>query len=509
MQERHIFCVVCAIFGQAILAAPTRTNPEQQPAEASASDERGQLLNRMIRMYSEQQVFCLDIGEEYSFKRKDGSERLIRLISVKEHRDNVIRRMRRAEIGVGINGVPLHLTCAPYVMPIEINGIRIQADTTSGWGNIPKSVQFSIWDSTDPIVNVDRFSFPISNYALFSHSMQCYNEVVHLGRNDGDPQGPNFYHDYGIDLAGYEGREEIISCTDGEVIRVSPSPQKACCVIVQDEKGLFWEYCHLDSVVPGIEKGARLKRGQKIGILGKTGGSGNFSHLHLGDYLSRADVRAKTRNRRLNLYPWIVAAYQKQHPGHLYAVARPHQTISAGEKALFDGSNSLAFGATIVSYKWVFHDGETVDTPKTEKRFDTPGVYIASLWVEDEKGTKDVDFCRIKVFTKSAPEDRIPTIFMTHTPTRDVLVDQPVHFRSWLQGWPKDLESVPFAIDFGDGTTVDGYTSYSEIDHRFGTAGIHIVTAQATIGNKPIMQKQKVVVGGHVSKQQTNSEVKP
>ena len=64
--------------------------------------------------------------------------------------------------------------------------------------------------------------------------------------------------------------------------------------------------------------------GQKIGMLGKTGPSGNFSHLHLGSYLTRHDLDVDNRDKRLNLYPWLVTAYQAQHPKGLLAMARPH-----------------------------------------------------------------------------------------------------------------------------------------------------------------------------------------
>jgi len=177
-------------------------------------------LNRMIKKYSEQEIICLDVDEEYSFGLKDGAERVIRLISVKEYRDSVLGKVRYAEVDITIDGKPLRLICAPYTMPTEIDRVRVQADTTSEWLGMPKTAQFSVWDASDPIVNTDRFSFPIRDYLLFSHGMQTYNEVVHLGANDGCPEGAKFYHNYGIDFAGYEGQEEIISCTEGEVIRL-------------------------------------------------------------------------------------------------------------------------------------------------------------------------------------------------------------------------------------------------------------------------------------------------
>jgi hypothetical protein len=451
--------------------------------------DSSETLNKVIDKYSQQEIICLDVNEQYLFRLNNGSKRVIRLLSVKEHSDSVVGMVRKAKVNVEVNGKLLNLTCAPYVMPTEFEGIRIQADTTSAWLSIPKKVQFSVWDASNPIIHIEQFGFPIRNYLLFSHGMQAYNEVVHLGWTDGCPEGVTFYHNYGVDFAGYEGREEIISCTDGTVIRLSLK-RDYIFVVIRDDDGLIWEYGHLDSVSPEVKIGSRIEKGRKIGVLGKTGPSGNFAHLHLGNYLSEADLDAGRINRRLNLYPWLISTYERQYRKILYAVARPHQTVSTGEKVLFDGSNSLAFGTKIVSYRWILPDGENVDGITAEKIFDKPGVYMAELWITDENGRKDVDFQKIRVFTASAPEGSIPTIFMTHYPTNNIVVNQPVFFRFWLQG-EKDK---PIKVDFGDGTIIDDYVSYSEIRHGFETWGIHVVTTSGTIDGKSIMQKQKVFV---------------
>jgi hypothetical protein len=455
----------------------------------AASDDRSKTLNRAIKKYSGQKIICLDVNEEYQFKLKDGSRRSIRLISVEEHRDSVIGKIRRAEVNVEVNGKLLHLVCAPYVMPTETEGVRIQADTTSGWLSISKRAQFSVWDASDPIVRAERFGFPIRDYLLLSHGMQSYNEVVHLGWVDGCPEGVKAYHNYGIDFAGYEGREKIITCTEGEVIRLS-SKEEHRFVVIRDDDGPIWEYGHLDSISPQLKKRARVEKGLTIGVLGKTGPSGNFAHLHLGNYLSEADLDAGRSNRRLNLYPWIIATYEQQYHRTLYAVARPHQTVSTGEKVLFDGSKSVSFGGEIISYRWILPSGEIANGTTAEKVFDKPGVYIATLRIIDKEGREDIDFYKVKVFTASAPEDKLPTIFMTHTPTNNISVDEPVLFRFWPQG----VKRVSIGVDFGDGTVVSDYPSYSEIRHKFRSPSIHVVTARGTIEGKPITQKQKVLV---------------
>jgi hypothetical protein len=175
----------------------------------------------------------------------------------------------------------------------------------------------------------------------------------------------------------------------------------------------------------------------------------------------------------------------------LLAVARPHHSVTVGDEVIFDGSNSLAFDSKIVAYKWQFHDGRTVEKPLVKRKFDKPGTFIATLFVIDDKGNKDVDFCKVKVYPSSGELKGIPTIFMSYAPTVGINIGESVQYRIWLQGADKN---IPIKIDFGDGTVINDYESFSEIQHKFKTVGIHIVTAEAEVNGLPITQKQKVVV---------------
>jgi hypothetical protein len=464
------------------------------------------LLNRLIKPYSTQQIVWLDVNESHKFKLNSGEERAVRLVSVEDHRDSVVKLVRRSDVRVEIDGRPLDLVSMPYVMPTEAAGVRIQADTTSGCGNISKRVQLSLWDASDPIVDTKRFAFPIGDFRFLSHGTQCYNEPVHLGAGDDDPAGQVFYHDYGFDMGGFEAGESVLSAVEGKVILFWPSRENLCSIVVQDANGLNWEHCHLHSTLPEIVMGAHVAKGQKIGLLGRSGPSGNFSHLHLGTYLTKQDLDVDNRNRRLNLYPWFVTAYQAQHRKGLCAVARPHHIALTGEKVVLDGSNSLAWGGRkITEWRWVMPDGREVKQAAAAVTFDRPGAYVAVLRVRDDQGGEDVDFCQTKVYSKDKPQKRMPHIYMTYAPTADVRTGWPVRFRFWVQGKStgpiivgsgdgRGLSDYTIQVDFGDGTKVDNYREYSELPHRFQEPGIHVVTAECREGGKPIVQKLKVVV---------------
>jgi hypothetical protein len=438
--------------------------------------------------YSRQRFVCLDVGEAHVFKLKDGKERRIVLKSVEERADTVLDLQRRADVLVEVDGAPLALVCEPYTMPAEVAGLRILADTTSRWMDLPKRVQLSLWDAADPIVDTDLFVFPLAGYDLFSQGTQCYNEPVHLGHRDGDPKGQRFYHNYGFDMAGFEGRDEVLACADGKTTIVD---RDAGTLIFEDDRGIVFEYGHMEKILPEIAEGVAVKRGAKLGLVGKRGASGNFSHLHVGLYLSRADLGVDRPCRNLNLYPWIVEAYRKASGRTLFAVARPHQAIRVGETVRLDGTKSLAFGSRIKTFRWEFHDGTSVEKPMAEKVYDRPGTYMATLWVEDERGSRDVDFCKVKVYSRDKLEPVMPIIFLTCSPTRDVRAGMPVFFR----GWPHGEEDIgPIRIDFGDGTAVEKYEPYSEVRHAFERPGLHFVTASASPGGRSVTGKVKVLV---------------
>lgn len=336
-------------------------------------------------------------------------------------------------------------------------------------------------------MDTETFRFPLPGYRLFSHGLQAYNEPVHLGDRDGDPAGQRFYHNYGVDLAGYEGRQKVVSAIEGVVIQADSREGNLC---IRDERGLILHFGHLDSILPEFRPGVPVRRGEWVGMLGRRGASGDFSHLHVGVYLSEAALADDHACWNLNLYPWLVAAYQAERGSEMHAMAGPHQTTFVGESVRLDGRNTIAGPEQIASYRWDFDDGLRVDGPMPEKAFDRPGCYMAALRVEDSRGNTDVDFCRIKVFSRSTIEDAIPTLFVTHTPSEEVCVNDPVNFRVWPQG----MAVKPIQIDFGDGTLLRDYRPYSAVTHRFATAEFHVVTVTGNAGVLPVTQKIKIKV---------------
>ena len=448
-------------------------------------------LNEVIRPWSSQEIVGLDPGEAFQWQGSGGKTHDIRLVRVEERRDSVVKLVREADVFLEIDGEPVELLCAPYVMPMAWDDLRIQADITSGMVEaLPKQVSLSLWSADDPIVDTEAFRFPLSNHRFLSHDLQAYGEVVWLGMYDGDPRGVIGRHSYGIDLSGYENGVEVVAVADGVVHDVYPSSQDPYAALIRSKNGVVWEYGHLHSLVPEIREGAAVKAGQPIGMLGKRGGSGNFAHFHLGMHPTPAHRTATIRTERVNFFPWMMAAYRAQHPQQLFAIAGAHKVLQAGESAAFDGSHSLSFDSEIARYRWRFPDGEVQDGPLAEKVFSEPGVYVAELLLQDAKGREDIDFCRVKVWPRRSSANGIPTVFLTHAPSIGIRPGDAVTIRGWVQG----ENDAPIRLDLGDGTVIENYESYGEISHAFQRPGIQVITATAEIDGMSVTQKQKILV---------------
>ena len=53
-------------------------------------------------------------------------------------------------------------------------------------------------------------------------------------------------------------------------------------IYIRDHRGWYYRYSHFSSILPHIKPGYQVKMGEWIGILGKEGASGGWSHLHFG-----------------------------------------------------------------------------------------------------------------------------------------------------------------------------------------------------------------------------------
>ena len=83
--------------------------------------------------------------------------------------------------------------------------------------------------------------------------------------------------------------------------------------------------------------GQTVKMGRKIGVLGKEGGSGGWSHLHF-------HITARQPSGKWGIeegYAFLWEAYLRQYSPTLIAVARPHHFATVGQRVMLDGTALL------------------------------------------------------------------------------------------------------------------------------------------------------------------------
>src|SRR4029077_1221565 len=133
----------------------------------------------------------------------------------------------------------------------------------------------------------------------------------------------------------------------------TPARPRYDVIYVLDDQGWYYRYSHLQSFDPAIKTGATVALGQKIGVLGKEGDSGGWSHLHFEIVSRQPSGRWGTQEGYAFLWE---AALRRDQPA-VVAVARPHRLAWTGERVTLDGSGSWCRTGKIARLDWTFHDG--------------------------------------------------------------------------------------------------------------------------------------------------------
>jgi hypothetical protein len=313
----------------------------------------------------------------------------------------------------------------------------------------------------------------------------CY---VDAGEN---PKVRKIYYHYGLDFGGAEVLIEVAAATDGLVVssgnavlpgyKDTPVAPRYDVVYVKDAQGWYYRYSHFHSIAEPIEPGVKVKAGQRLGLLGKEGGSGGWSHLHLDIFCRQPSGKWGCQEA----YGFAWEAYRIERDPKLVAVARPHHLLAAGEKATLDGSKSWSAGGKVVRYQWTFTDGSTAEGPQVERKYDQPGYFSEVLKITDEAGRSDYDVAIVVVAERDHPERVPPAIHVACQPTLGIRAGTEVTFKARMFGTTRGEETW----DFGDGTpkatTASNRTAeqhakdgYAVIAHRFAQPGHYLVRVE-------------------------------
>ena len=252
-----------------------------------------------------------------------------------------------------------------------------------------------------------------------------------------------------------------------------------------------------------MRPGAQVSLGQKIGVLGKEGGSGGWSHLHF-------DITSRQPSGLWGIqegYAFFWEAYHRQYAPRIIAVARPHRFVFTGEKVVLDGSKSWSAAGRVAQYDWTFTDGISASGSTVERTYAQSGEYSEILKVTDTRGQVDYDFAVVLVIDKSAPDQLPPTIHPAFAPTVNIRAGDPVTFKVRSFRTTAGHETW----DFGDGSekvtvksdgNVDQHAKdgYAVTQHRFARSGHYVVRVERT------NEREQIAIGDlHVPVEAGNS----
>jgi murein DD-endopeptidase MepM/ murein hydrolase activator NlpD len=446
----------------------------------------------------------LDIGDSETVVMPDGKKVKVRLLELKETHDSLREAVRIAEVIVEIDGKKGTLVSANYRLPIEIGGVLVDCPVTSGyrqnatkgvagenpWG-LDKDVRIRLFPKGEPLLEPKTFMYP-ARQRWFASGTQMANEPTHVDGGE-NPLNKKIYYHYGLDIGGAEGLVEIVAATEGMVVSSgkellkgfenTPAKPRYDVVYLLDERGWYYRYSHLHTIAPSIKPGAKVKMGQLVGLLGKEGGSGGWSHLHF-------DISGKQPSGKWGIiegYAFLWEAYQQQYKPKLLAVARPHQLVNVGQKATLDASRSWSADGKISRFDWTLHDGKKNVGEKIEHAYTKPGVYSEILKITDSNGRIDYDFAVVNVCDMKQPKQLPPSIHAVYNPTFDLKPGDPITFMVRTFRTTDGKEKW----DFGDGSPTvevqsDGNVvplakdGYARTVHTYKNAGHYIVRVERT-----------------------------
>ena len=444
------------------------------------------------------QVVDIDAGTVEKV-RVGGKTVEVKLLSTSEDRDKVRSAIREARAEVEINGSRATLVCGNYRLPVNVGGVQVDCAVTKAyysnsnadhWGLV-KDARLRLWPARSPFMPPGSFVYP-ARQVWFASRTQMSNEPTYVDDGESIGAGRIYYHS-GLDIGGAEGLTEVVAATDGVVVQLGravldahqggPLDNRYDRISVLDERGWYHRYMHLQSFDPAVKLGDPVRKGQKIGTLGKEGDSGGWSHLHYEIVGKQPSGKWGT----VEGYAFLWEAWlQQANPGAI-ACARPHVAALTGERVRLDGSRSWSRDSKGLRYEWTFSDGSKASGAVVERTYAQPGEYSEILKVTDVRNGVSWDFVTVNVLDASHPAQVPPTIHAAYWPAMDLRPAQAITFKVRTFG-TTDGEEV---WDFGDGsartaTKSDGNVKplapdgYAATTHAFAKPGDYLVRVERT-----------------------------
>lgn len=443
----------------------------------------------------------LNVGESQDVKLADGSTARIKLVALKESSDLLRNAVREARVTVEVNGASVDLVSGTYNLPVTAAGVQIDCPITRGytlntrtisvsrlnaWG-LGKDARFRLWPAGSPWMEPGSFRYPLRQ-RWFASDTQMSNEPSFVDGAELIRKGTIYYH-YALDIGGAEGLVEVLAAVDGLVVSAAdkmldgyddtPARHRYDGIVITDARDWYCAYYHLKTI--DVKPGDRVRQGQRLGLLGKEGTSGGWSHLHF-----QITSRQPSGDWGIHdAYAYVWEAYLREQRPQLVAVARPHHLAAVGQTVELDSSKSWSAVGNISRFEWTFTDGTRAIGARVERSYSKPGTYSEIVRVTDDQGRSSTDFAIVQVLDPQRPKEPPPTIHAAYYPTDGIRPGDPVTFkvRTFRTTEGEEL------WNFGDGSPPvrvhsDGAVKhlapdgYAITEHRYDKPGFYVARVE-------------------------------
>ena len=439
------------------------------------------------------QTFDLSLGETVNVHLPGDSFARVKLVELKESFGKVWGEVYRAEVTLEVNGERKTILSGMYNLPQRIGSVQVDCPITKSLRNnshinhwqLEKDARLRIWPADSPWIGRRDFLYPVKQ-KWFASQTSFSNEPVAPR-----PRRQLYYH-AGLDIGGAEGLTEVVAATDALVVSLgtnilsghekdTPINKRYDVVYLLDERGWYYRYSHFHSIDESLKLGERIKKGRLLGLIGKEGGSGGWTHLHF-------EIKARQPSGKWGTeegYAFLWQSYVQQHQPKLIAVARPSYVAFTDQKVEFDASKSWSRNGLVRSFEWTHPDGSKSKQAKTGISYAKPGTYFSILKITDRIGNVDYDFVRAKVYNRKNVDQQPPRLHAVYHPTFDLKPGTEITFkaRSFYFTHGEEL------WDFGDGspkvrTKSDGNVNphakdgYAVVKHTYRKPGHYIVSVR-------------------------------
>lgn len=436
-------------------------------------------------------VTDLEIGEKRTVELSNGAKVAVQLLSTEATRDGAQDAVREARVRAVVDGVTVELRCANYELPQTAARVQVDCPVTADymrnssvdhWG-LRAAARLRLWPAGSPWMTPSEIGYPLKQRWLLTHT-QMANEPTYVDRGEEKSRKKVYYH-AGLDMGGTEALAQVVAATDGVVVSLgkevmpehktgTPVAPRYDVIYLRDSRGWYYRYSHLYKFDSSIELGATVRKGDPLGLLGKEGGSGGWSHLHFEIVSRQPSGEWGTQEG----FAFLWEAYLRDFKPDVMAIARPHRYVKVGEEVKLDATRSWVREGK-PAYRWQLSDGRVLTTPQLTLRYPKEGTYSEVLEVKDSRGRVAYDFATVNVYGDNDPI----TINANYFPSLDLKAGQPVTFKVRTFG----LTSGEETWDFGDGsprrsTQSDGNkvklapNGYAIIQHTYAKPGNYVVT---------------------------------